>query len=222
MTDPAAEERPTAPSRYERESKGLEFDRVAFFSDAVFAIAMTLLVVGIGIPAVSGAQLGDALRDKQSEITSFFISFIVIGAYWRSHHGFWAQLKAVNSRLIIVNLFYLAAIAFTPFPTALAGKYTNEPVSIVIYAITLAIASGLQAVCLWLANRDDLLHRHQPRPVLRYNLTASLVPVVVFLASIPIALHDTIWALYSWLLIIPLELLVDRWLKPGDADDYVR
>lgn len=214
MTDPAEELGPDAPVRYERTSSGLEFDRVAFFSDAVFAIAMTLLVVGIGIPAVSDAGLADALREKQSEISSFFISFVVIGAYWRSHHRFWAGLRAVDNPLIVVNLFYLAAIAFTPFPTALAGKYTDEPISIVIYAITLAVASGLQTVSLWLADRRDLLREPLSRASLRYLLVASIVPVVVFLASIPIALHDTVWALYSWLLIIPLEWLVDRRLKP--------
>lgn len=216
MTDPAEEHGPDAPVRYERTSSGLEFDRVAFFSDAVFAIAMTLLVVGIGIPAVSDAGLADALREKQSEITSFFISFVVIGAYWRSHHRFWAGLRAVDNTLIVVNLFYLAAIAFTPFPTALAGKYTDEPVSIVIYAITLAVASGLQTISLWLADRHDLLREPLSRLALRYLLVASIVPVVVFLASIPIALHDTVWALYSWLLIIPLEWLVDRGLRPDD------
>ncbi|MBM3661237.1 MAG: DUF1211 domain-containing protein [Actinobacteria bacterium] len=222
MTDPAEEAAPDAPVRYERTSTGLEFDRVAFFSDAVFAIAMTLLVVGIGIPTVSDADLGDALREKRAEITSFFISFVVIGAYWRSHHRFWAGLKAVDNRLIVVNLFYLAAIAFTPFPTALAGKYTAEPVSIVIYAITLAIASGLQAVSMWLAHRHDLLRERLSSRSLRYLLVASVIPVAVFLASIPIALHDTVWALYSWLLIIPLEWGVDRWLRPDDLGPAYR
>ena len=68
----------TPSRRYRRRSEELEFDRVAFFSDAVFAIAMTLLVVGIGIPEVRDSELGDALRGKEAEIVSFFISFFVI------------------------------------------------------------------------------------------------------------------------------------------------
>src|SRR5690242_11701602 len=67
----------TPAKRYRRHSDELEFDRVAFFSDAVFAIAMTLLVVGIGIPEVRESELGDALRGKEAEIISFFISFFV-------------------------------------------------------------------------------------------------------------------------------------------------
>ena len=61
-------------ARYERKESSLEFDRVAFFSDVVFAIAMTLLVVGIGIPEVRDSDLGDALRGKEAEIVSFFIT----------------------------------------------------------------------------------------------------------------------------------------------------
>ncbi len=74
---------------------------------------------------------------------------------------------------------------------------------------------------LWLANRDDLLMEHLPPKVLRYALTASLVPVVVFLGSIPLAFVSTKAALYSWLLIIVLEFLVDRWLEPDGADELL-
>jgi uncharacterized membrane protein len=206
--------------RFERKESSLEFDRVAFFSDAVFAIAMTLLVVGIGIPSVSDSELGDALRGKEPEIISFFVSFFVIGFYWLGHHQFFARLQSVNPRLMKLNLVYLAAIAFVPFPTALAGKYTQDPVSIVIYAITLSIASGLEALMEYVANRDGLLRRTMPPPVLRFAIVASVIPVVVFLASIPIALHRTTTALYSWILIWPLEVLADRKFKPEAADEY--
>lgn len=219
--DAPTESPPPGPLRYVRESPGLEFDRVAFFSDAVFAIAMTLLVVGIGIPTVSDGELGDALRDKRSEITSFFISFVVIGAYWRGHHRLFSRLRAVSPRLITVNLLYLAAIAFTPFPTALAGQYTDDPVSIVIYAITLAIASGLVGLMVFIAHRDDLLRTRLPREVVRYQVIASVIPVLVFLGSIPIALVHTTYALWSWLLIFPLEVVADRLFKPDGADELL-
>ena len=208
-------------ARYERESTALEFDRVAFFSDAVFAIAMTLLVVGIGIPAVSDGDLGDALRDKQPEIISFFISFVVIGNYWLGHHRFFARLCAVSTRLMTINLVYLAAIAFVPFPTALAGKYTEEPVSIVMYAITLSVASGLEAVLFVVAHREGLFRNAMPRQVVRYTVFATVIPVAVFLGSIPLAFISTTYALYSWLLIFPLEYLLDAALKPRDADELL-
>ena len=209
------------PRRYERHSPGLEFDRVAFFSDAVFAIAMTLLVVGIGIPEVAEKGLDEALESKRPEIVSFFLSFVVIGNYWLAHHRFFANLARVSPRLMLVNLVYLAAIAFTPFPTALAGRYTDRPVSIVMYAITLGIASGLEAVMFVVADREDLLVQRPSRALMRYSVVAALVPVVVFVASIPIALVDTEYALWSWILIFPLEYALAKRLKPVGSDDLL-
>ena len=209
------------PVRFERTSSGLEFDRLAYFSDAVFAIAMTLLVVGIGIPHVADAKLVDHLRGLRPEIMSFFISFVVIGNYWLAHHRFFANLKAVSPRLMVLNLVYLAAIAFTPFPTELAGKYTDQAISIVIYAITLGIASSLESIMFVTAHREHLFRVELQKDVVRYSVLASLIPVLVFVLSIPIAFFDTGVALLSWLLIFPLEGVLARRMKPADAGELI-
>jgi uncharacterized membrane protein len=203
--------------RYDRPSS--DFDRVGYFSDAVFAIAMTLLVVGIGLPKLANpAELGDELRDLEPEILSFFISFFVIGAYWRAHHDFFSRLKAVDRRFMLLNLFYLAAIAFVPFPTGLIGAYEEQPEAFVLYAVTLAVASGFDVVNLWYARRHDLLR--QPVAANRYPgvVVEQLIPVIVFLGSIPIALFwDTTPALLSWLAIALWEPLVDRFVPADEA-----
>ncbi|MFI5046700.1 MAG: TMEM175 family protein [Acidimicrobiia bacterium] len=207
--------------RYIRHSPGLEFDRVAFFSDAVFAIAMTLLVVGVGIPHVSSSGLEKALSGKRPEITAFFISFVVVGNYWLSHHHFFAHLKAASPRLMSWNLVYLAAIAFTPYPTALTGIYEDQPISVVMFAITLGIASGLEAVMFYVAHVDHLFEQELPLEVVRWSIVAAMIPVGVFFLSIPIAFFDTGLALLSWILIFPLETIVDRKLKPDEADELL-
>jgi uncharacterized membrane protein len=207
------------PGLYRRSSTSFEFDRVIFFSDAVFAIAMTLLVVGIGIPHVADAGLDHALREKRQEITSFFISFIVIGFYWLSHHQFVSHLRAIDRTFMKLNLLYLAAIAFVPFPTALVGVYDTHAVALVMYAITLGTASFLEAVLFWRAYKAGLLEFVLSPDAFRYNILASLAPVLVFAVSIPIAFVVTWWALFTWLLIFPLEVLVDRWFKPDDAPE---
>jgi uncharacterized membrane protein len=204
--------------RYERQSPALEFERVANFSDAVFAIAMTLLVVGIGIPSVATRNFEHALDDKIPEIISFFVSFVVIGFYWLAHHRFFSQLAALEQGLIMLNLVYLAAIAFMPFPTALVGKYENFAITVIIYAITLAAASFLDAAMYARAQHQHLFRRPVPTDVFRYGMVASLVPVVAFLVSIPIAFVDPTLALVSWLIVWPAEAIVDR-LKPAGADD---
>ena len=77
------------------------------FSDGLFAIAMTLLVVGITVPVLregdSVGELGDALGDLTGSFVSFLISFLVIGRYWVAHHEFFARLKAMDAGLIWIN-----------------------------------------------------------------------------------------------------------------------
>jgi uncharacterized membrane protein len=204
--------------RYRRRSEELEFDRVAFFSDAVFAIAMTLLVVGIGIPRVAHpSSIGEKLGDKQTEIFSFFLSFLVIGLYWLSHHRFFSKLVAVDVRLMKINLVYLAAIAFMPFPTALVGTYGDtESVVIVLYAITLCVASLLDAVLFWHAQRAALLRKRLSDEAFRNYLFAAVLPAAVFAISIPIALADASLGLLFWLLIFPAEFLIGKYLRTED------
>ena len=120
------------------------------FSDGVFAIAMTLLVVGIAVPTLSDGdsidELADALNDLAPNFISFFISFGVIGRYWIAHHQFFAMLARADGRLVGINLLYLAFVAFLPFPTALLGTYFENPLSVSLYAVMVAIISGLEVV----------------------------------------------------------------------------
>ena len=217
MSSPPGRPRP----RYVRESPGLEFDRVVFFSDAVFAIAMTLLVVGIGVPDVADKAFEQALRDKVPEITSFFISFVVIGYYWLAHHRFVSRIVAVEQGFIMLNLVYLAAIAFTPFPTALVGRYEDYSISVIIYALTLAAASLLEAAMFARAQQQHLFRVELSREVYRYGLVASLIPVLAFVVSIPLAFVSSTLALVSWLIVWPAEHVVERTLKPPEADELL-
>lgn len=193
----------------------LEFDRFAYFSDAVFAIALTLLVVGIAVPTVRDisdtSEMLDVLWNLHSEFVSFFVGFAVLGRYWLAHHRLVGYLAAVDSRLLVVNLVYLALIAFAPFPTALVGRYEQNLVAFAFYAVTLAILSFLETALVGTAQRRGLLRVRISKAALRRGAVAAMIPVAVFLLSIPLALatNSTI-ALISWVAIWPIELLLDR------------
>ncbi len=151
--------RPPPPTgSFVRECEGLEFDRVAFFNDAVFAIAMTLLVVGLTVPELTREQdlprqMLRALGERQPEIFSFFVGYAVLGSYWSAHHHFFASLRAVSRGLMRFNLVYLAVVAFLPFPTALVGRYEDNPVAFVLFALSVAAISGLEVVLFLVATR---------------------------------------------------------------------
>jgi uncharacterized membrane protein len=200
-----------------------EFSRVLAFSDGVFAIAMTLLVVGITIPALqqgdSVDELADALNDLTGNIVSFVISFLVIGRYWIAHHEFFSRLKTLDPGLIGINLVYLMFVAFLPFPTALLGNFFENPLAVTIYAVCVAAVSGMEVVEYRHAYRHDLMERRVPEDVYRWNAFLSLAPVFIFLGSIPIAFVHTWMAAASWYLVVPFFAIVQRW-KPADADEY--
>lgn len=212
-----------APRRtYGRDS--VEFARTLTFTDGLFAIAMTLLVVDLAVPtlndAASVSELADKLNDDSAKFISFFISFAVIGRYWVAHHTYFSGLARMDRGLIALNLVYLAFIAFLPFPTALLGEYFSNPLSIAIYAVNVAIVSGMEVVLFSHAQNHDLLERKLPRDIYRYGVLMSLSPVFFFLLSIPVAFISTTLAACMWFLGIPFAAIAERW-KPKGADELL-
>lgn len=206
---------------FERGS-GVDFDRMIFFTDAVYAIAMTLLIVTVELPKLSGdvndpAVLWDAITDSGPKILGFFIGFVLLGRYWLAHHEFTAWLRAIDRTLMSTNLIYLAFVAFLPFPTALIGGYEDNPLSVTLFGITLALVSGMETVLFMVAYRHDLLRTRISRDAYRYGIAASTAPVVIFVASIPVAfLISPTAALLSWLVAIPVQMVLAR-IAPAGA-----
>ncbi|MGZ5375161.1 MAG: TMEM175 family protein [Solirubrobacterales bacterium] len=209
--------------KFERGSE--EFTRVVTFSDAVFAIAMTLLVVGVDLPNLTSpndvGDLADALGDRKDSIFSFFLSFAVIGRYWVAHHRFFSLLTRVDGGLLGINLVYLATIAFLPFPTDLLGNYFGNPLAVAVYAVNVAIISALEVALYARARHKQLLFRAPTRPVYRWGVAMSLSPVVSFLASVPVAfLAGSGAAAAVWLAAVPFQMIASRF-EPEGAKEFL-
>ena len=201
-----------------------EFGRVVNFSDAIFAIAMTLLVLQIdvsGLPVDGGSarDMLEALKDVLPEIISFAVSFYVIGRYWLAHHWFFSRLARIDRRLLSENLVYLGFVAFLPFPTALIGEYEQNPIAFVVFALSMAAVSLMELVIASHAFRSGLMRTGAPPGAWKAGRTASLFPVVVFVLSIPIAFVNTTAALLFWLVIAPVGYLINVRM-PADVQNY--
>jgi uncharacterized membrane protein len=217
--EPRAERTPRHRWSYRRDD-GSAFDRVAYFTDAVFAIAMTLLIVSVDAPELTPAETRDRsstieamlgnLDELFPQLFSFFLAFLLLARYWLAHHAFFAVLGKVDRRFIALNLTYLAFVAFLPFPTELVGKYEHDPISVTTFALTLAAISGMETVLFRHAHRSHLLLHQMSERTYRYGMIQSSTPVVLFLLSIPLAFWSTTAALLSWLLAMPIGFLVDR------------
>jgi uncharacterized membrane protein len=185
---------------------------------------MTLLVIGIEVPDLSDKdsvdELADALADNSASFVSFVISFLVIGRYWIAHHRFFSLLREMDQGLVGLNLLYLMFVAFLPFPTALIGNLFENPLSIAVYALTVAVVSGMEVVLFRHAHRQGLFRKPVPPAVYRWAAMLSISPVVAFLLSIPVAFADTGLAVFVWFLAIPFQVIAARY-KPEDADEYL-
>ena len=98
----------------------METERTQFFSDAVFAIAITLLILEIRVP--EHGPLATALLNLWPSYVAYAISFLVIGAIWLNHHLMFSKFAKVDSTLMFLNLMMLMAVAFLPFPTAVLAE----------------------------------------------------------------------------------------------------
>ena len=116
-------------------------NRIEAFSDGVFAIVITLLILDIRVPDVEYSQLEAAFVPLLPRIFAYIISFGVIGVYWVAHHQSLQLIKQVNGYLLWLNLLYLLAVSFMPFPTALLGRYPGQPIPIVVYSCNLVTAN---------------------------------------------------------------------------------
>ncbi|QYE35892.1 DUF1211 domain-containing protein [Polymorphobacter sp. PAMC 29334] len=123
-----------------------QLERLAFFSDAVFAIAITLLIIEVHLPVTTPETeqgIAQGLADLIPQYIGFFVSFFVIGRFWIGHHRVFGRLQSVDDGLIWRNMLFLMTIAFMPFPTALVSHYVSTRVAVGVYAGWLTFAGVL-------------------------------------------------------------------------------
>jgi uncharacterized membrane protein len=132
-------------------------NRVEAFSDGVFAIVITLLILDIRVPEVEYSHLATSLVEVLPRVFAYVISFGVIGVYWLAHHQSLQLVGKLNGLLIWLNLIYLLAVSFMPVPTALLGRYPMQPIPIVIYGLNLIVANTIgRIVTMYLRAHPEL------------------------------------------------------------------
>jgi uncharacterized membrane protein len=180
--------------------ESIEFARIVAFTDGVFAIAITLLVLSLEVPPdVDADALHDYLADSWPQLFAYFLSFAVIGRYWVANHSLFALLHDFDRGLLVLNLVYLALIVLIPFPTELLGEYGDTVDAVVAYAAVVGTASLLGWVLLRYALGHGLV---RDRATAREMAPRMLHPVIVFYVSIPIAFLSPLLGKLLWLVLL--------------------
>ncbi len=184
----------------------IEFSRIVAFSDGVFAIAITLLVLNLGVPEhLAGDDLGTVLWDQRQNLFAYALSFAVIGRFWIVHHRIFTDVTGFDSRLLSLNLFYLAWIVLIPFSSQVLGDHGGDPLAVVLYSVNLAGVVLVGMLMLAVARRSGL-SKVSDEDAAEFRLRAILI-AAVFLASIPLALIDGHAAQFFWLVLFLMPVI---------------
>jgi len=163
-------------------------ERLIFFSDAVVAIAITLLALGLPVPKGSGDEaVWQSLRSLTNAYLAFLISFAVIGAYWRLHHRLYRYVGRLDSRLVSINLVWLLMIIITPYVT----RVLEGPDA---FGVRFSLYAGIQVITMvaFVLMRRHIRDHDLLRPGASANVVAAddisfIAVAAAFAISIPVA-----------------------------------
>jgi uncharacterized membrane protein len=150
--------------------------RLEAFSDGVFAIVITLLILDIRFPEVDYSQFAATLTSVLPRILAYVMSFIIIGLYWVIHHNSMHVMKKTDRGFLWLNILFLLCVSFIPFPTSLVGRYPFEAGPIMIYGITLIASNAVGYIMLVYVH----YHRHLATAEFGDKYLRSHTPVYIF------------------------------------------
>jgi uncharacterized membrane protein len=188
-------------------------NRIAGISDGVFAIAMTLLVLELRLPEleepVSAQVFRDALIHQLPQFVSWIISFAILCRLWIAQHAL-IQLYDKKSRVFTaVNFAFLGAISFIPFPTSLISEHPDQPLSVIIFSLTILVAWGAM-VGMGKCQKDIETHSSDYDSLLNsIRPVIVLIPIVV-VASFVLSIIDPRFGVWIWVLLPVAGRLVKR------------
>lgn len=189
-----------ATGRRERTQYESEFGRIVAFSDGVFAIAITLLVLNLEVPpaADDSRALARDLLGLWPHLLAYVISFAVVGRFWLVHHRFFTTLNGFDGTLMTLNLVYLGLIVLVPFSSDLLGEFGELAPAVMVYAGIIGAAALVDWAMIRHALSADLVrdeHRASTEP---FGSKRALAIAGIFLASVPVALLSHVVAQVMW------------------------
>ena len=166
--------------------------RLGAFSDGVFAVAITLLVLQFSVPQAQSGQLLSSLLGQWPQLVTYTASFLTVGVLWVNHHAIFNGLRRVDRTIQFINVILLLTVVLVPYPTQLLGHYLNSgsdgSIAAAFYGVVMTLMSiCFQALVAWALTHPDLLE-----PSVRARRLSSVIPrfgvgLISYAASIGLA-----------------------------------
>ncbi|HXA01105.1 MAG TPA: TMEM175 family protein [Cytophagaceae bacterium] len=198
--------------QYNQEER--ETRRIEAFSDGVFAIAVTLLVLDIKVPDTKQGMLMTGLLNQWSEYLSYVTSFLVIGIIWTNHHNTFKYITRSNNIFLLLNIFYLMCIGFIPYPTELLSEYIqfdkDGQTASKIYSGTMAATSIIYGLMWWYASNNHRLIdlTVTPETIRRIN-RMNVAGIILYVMSFFLSFWNAYFSLVIYFILTLIYLLPD-------------
>jgi uncharacterized membrane protein len=215
------------PEQHARQRRQGDPDRVVAFTDGVFAIIITILVLEIGVPSnLSEQSLREALDETGATLLAWVISFLLVGMYWVWHRDLFVQVREVNRDLVWLNLIFLLPVSLIPFAAAMLGEYHDEPIALHLYGVVLIAASLVRVgMYQYVSKRPALLWEPTTARARRVGLSISAAPIALYVLAMLLAGLAPLVSLVVYFGVpaayfVLITVLRDRPATAGDADGF--
>jgi uncharacterized membrane protein len=182
--------------------------RLLAFSDGVFAIVITILVLDLNVPVgLADAALPAALGELTPRLLGAALSFAIIARFWIAHHALFDHIRSADRTLLALGTVLLAPIVLLPFVTELLAEYADTAIAVIAYSVTVVAAALAELAVLAYGTRRRALGHRRPAAV-RAQLVGAGAAAAAFLVAIPVALVSPAGAKVCWLLtVVPVGRL---------------
>jgi uncharacterized membrane protein len=201
-------------------------DRLLFLADAVFAIAMTLLVLEITLPAgehlTDEGHFNEALVTLIEQTAIYLVTFAVLARYWIAHRSLMRLVDRLDTPVIWLTFLFLAFVAFFPVPSGILGDYDFTGAVMLFTLVLVGCGYSLLAIWLYVSGKNHLLGAHVSRRAITDRSVDLAVAPTVFLLSLlllPTGRFNPSAIFLTWLLVIPLGWLIHYLRRRRDRED---
>jgi uncharacterized membrane protein len=191
--------------------------RLETLVDGIFAIAMTLLVLSLAVPQISGPLSNQAVEDTLYQLlpnlVALVMSFLLLAIFWNIHHRVFKHIKYVNGVILWINIIFLLFIVLVPFSSSLVGDYGNYPISHIIFNLNLLGIALFLYLNWFFAEKSDFIHENVDSSHIIMIKKVNALFIIIALCALTLSFVLPHWSEWMYILILPLEVVIKKVTK---------
>jgi len=190
---------PSSPQRIYNQFAGTSLHRLNSISDGIFAVGMTLLVLGLAVPATlavrTESDLWHELMNLPPSVVTYFMSFLTLGIFWVGQQTQLSQAERVDRNYTWIHLAFLLAVTLVPFSTALLARFHWSRVALIVYWLNIVIMGAVLLIAAEYGLRRDLFPERLRRTMARIVRRRVYGAQALYFLALLLSVADTHWSI---------------------------